>query len=115
MLVATKPETAKLLQYNAFGLISISPKSITASVTVVLGTRSITRSVVRNFEVPLPGIDQDEGAAIVFGATIERGQKTHITFHEVGTLRSGVAANEISSVSHVLGEAIDLVREAAKI
>lgn len=101
-----------LLEYNAFGLVSISPKAVTASVNAVAGGRLISRSVRHEGEIA--GLERDEQSAIVFGAWLEPGQKPRITLHQVGSLRSGLAANEIPEVGKVLTEAIELVMSAAE-
>ena len=107
----TDMTASKLLEYNVFGLVSISPKGVTASVNVVADGRMVARSV--RHEADIAGIESDEQAAIVLGAWLEPGQKPRVTFHQVGRLRSGLAANDIPDVGKVLAEAIDLVRSAA--
>jgi hypothetical protein len=110
MLTMTKTD---LLTYNAFGIISINPKRITASVTAVAGTKSITRSVVRDLTDNLAAIEDGESTAVVFGAWLQPGKKARITIHEIGKLASGLPVSEIPEVGKVLAEALELVKAAA--
>ena len=66
-------EKEDLLQYNAFGLVSISREHITASVTAVRSDRSFTRSVVEDLDIPLDVVLPGETSTIVFGAWLEPG------------------------------------------
>lgn len=111
MVIMSKPD---LLLYNAFGLISISSQRITANITVVIGEKSFSRSVVRDLDA-VPGVADGEQTAVVFGAWIETGKKARIVVNEIGKLESGMQVSDISEVGKVLMEAIDLVRVAADI
>jgi hypothetical protein len=101
-----------LLTFNSFGLISISPKRITASVTAVLDGKSVTRSVVRDLDTNLAGVADGEQTAVVFGANLQSGKKSQVTVHEIGKLQSGKLVSDIPEVGKVLTEAIDMVKSA---
>jgi hypothetical protein len=105
----------KLLEYNAFGLVSISREKITASVTVVSGSRSISRSVADELDKPLQEVQDNESVAITFGAWLEPGKQSRITAHEIGELKSGALVGEIAQVKQVIQKAIELTKKAAQI
>ncbi len=104
--------THELLTFNAFGIITITPKKILVDITAVSGSHAVKRSVSKALSKPLPEVG-DRTVAASYGAMITPGEKTRITVSEVGTSRLSEPLADIPEVSRLLEQAIGLIERSS--
>ena len=101
-----------LLTFNAFGIITITPKKIMVNITSVSGEHAIRRSISKDLRKPLPEIGEQTVAAS-FGAWIEPNRKTRLTVAEVGSLHITQPMIDIPEVNRIVEQAIQLIQQSA--
>ena len=108
-MVAT-PAKVHLLEFNAIGMLTITPRYVTASVTVIYDGKTFTARTKSDLEKSLPYIESDESVAVLFGVYIEQNKKRMVIMEQFGKLRSEYDPTQYKIVTKLAGEAIDLVR-----
>lgn len=101
-----------LLQFNAFGLVTIQREKLTATLTAISGERSITRSIRESILVE--DINSDETVVLTVGVLLQDG-KSRVTVHEVGSEKYEYLMAEIPQVREVIDRAVEMVKKGANI
>ncbi len=104
---------SQLLTYNAFGLITITPKKIIVNITAVAGDHALRRSVHKELRQPLPEIAANRTVAASFGAWLEPGKRAHLTVSELTLDGTNEPLIEIPEVERLLEQAVSLIEQSA--
>ena len=108
--------TAKLLNFNAFGLIRVNRDKITTSITAVeQGGHSINRVITEDMETEITAIEPDEFTSFLFAATILPGKKAKVAIREIGELTSHADVENTPQVRKAIEHALNYVRKSAGI
>lgn len=100
-----------LLNYNAFGLITVTKKKIKVNVTSQAEKRYISRTVSNDCN--LSQVGPDETIVVTFGAWVESDKQSLVTFHEhEPKLQSGQIVSEIPEVNQVLKETLNILKKS---
>jgi hypothetical protein len=102
----------QLLTFNAFGIITITPKKVMVNITAVSGDRAIKRQVSKELKAPLAEVG-DQTVAASFGVWMEPGKQARITVSEIATLQLTEPMADIPEVSRLLEQAIQMVENSA--
>ncbi len=103
---------SQLRTFNAFGIITITPKKIIVNITAVAGDHAIKRVVNRELRQPLPEVGNRTVAAS-FGAWLEPGNRARLTVSEVATAGVTDPLANIPEVERLLEQAISLIEQSA--
>jgi hypothetical protein len=109
-MVAKSP--VKLLEYNAFGLVTIQRERISASLTAISDQRSLTRTVRE--EVLIEDIDKGETIIVTLGAWVGAG-KTRISVHEIGSEKYDYLMAQIPQVRSTIEKVAEMIKNGAKV
>src|SRR5512138_382309 len=102
----------QLLTFNAFGIITITPKKVMVNITAVSGDKAIKRQLSKELKEPMPEVG-DRTVAAAFGVWMEPGKQARVTVSEVGTLNLTEPLAHLPEVSRLLEQAIQLVEQSA--
>jgi hypothetical protein len=109
MLVDHKTKTQnEFATFNAFGVISVSPKNISVSISVIHNNKSVNRSVIHELGHAIPAMAH---AAAMFGAWLEKGKPAKVTVREISANKAGQPMLDIKPIEDTLKEAIDLIEK----
>ena len=74
-----------LVMFNAFGLAKITRTQATVTATAALNEgKAVNRTLIVEFNDPIPSLEGSEFASISFGAMIQSGKKARVVVHEFG-------------------------------
>ncbi len=102
----------ELLTFNAFGMLTVTPKKIIVNITAISGQRAIKRYISKDLRNPLPETGQKTVAA-AFGVWIEPGKRARITVSELATHEVEEKLLDIPDVGRLIEQAVHLIQDSA--